>query len=499
MDAMRSAFERRFATSSRCLQLFRTSLGFLVALEIADKWPTLEWLYSDVGTLPRSSVMPEMTTEGRLVWLFCAHAWHGSVLWVQFLSVVQLGFAACLACGVHCRASSFAVWWLHCSFCLRNGALVYILDRYLHLLLLYSACLPVPNTSRSSKARSSCSFAAFVLAMQLVLIYTDAGVHKALDPAKAWSLAAPVAALDTYMRHTAFAQAARRMLGGFGLRVGGVATVSIEVFGPSLAFLSSSQFLRRVLIFCVCGMHVGIALCMRNTVLLSSAACIAWIPFLDGPAPTHQSAHTKHAQGNTDASSALPDVQRSHSRGAREAPSLLLACIVMLSAHHQWSGRGGTGCEGRTGDDALRTLTLHQRWNVFSSAESYVVWEIAPARLSDGSVVDLWREAEEVAWSVPTGAEPPRRRGRWRAWPYTAPIATSPESATIFWGSLCDMFERYDEKNRTVAGYHFYMMQADAVPMESQQDEHEYGDVRKRLITKFNCAARREQSKVARE
>ena len=52
------------------------------------------------------------------------------------------------------------------------------------------------------------------------------------------------------------------------------------------------------------------------------------------------------------------------------------------------------------------------------------------------------------------------------------------------------MFARYDEKNRTVVGYHFYMMQADAVPMELQHEEHEYGDVRKRLITKYNCAAR---------
>ena len=479
MEAMRSAFERRFATSSRCLQLFRSALGLIIALELADKWPTLEWLYSDSGTLPRSSVMPEMAGEGRLVWLFCAHAWHGSLLWVQFLSVVQLGFAACLTCGVHCQTSSLVAWWLHCSFCLRNGALVYILDRYLHLLLLYSACLPASNASRS-KAPSSptdftCSFAAFVLALQLILIYSDAGLAKALDPARAWSLTAPVAALDTYMRHTEIAQAARRILGGLGLRVGGVATVGIEVCAPPLAFLVSSQSLRRLLIFCVCGMHAGIALCMRNTVLLSSAACIAWIPFLDVPAAAVRSQRAG---------------QTFVGKGSGGLPSLLLACIVMLSAHHQWSGQGGTGCEGRTGDDALRTLILHQRWNVFSSAESYVVWEIAPARLSDGSVVDLWREADEVAWSVPIGAEPPRRRGRWRAWPYTAPISTSPETAPAFWGGLCDMFARYDEKNRTVVGYHFYMMQADAVPMELQHDEHEYGDVRKRLITKYNCAAR---------
>ena len=52
------------------------------------------------------------------------------------------------------------------------------------------------------------------------------------------------------------------------------------------------------------------------------------------------------------------------------------------------------------------------------------------------------------------------------------------------------MRARHDTKNRTVVGYHFYMMQADAVPMERQVDDKDYGEVRKRLITKFNCAAR---------
>jgi len=49
----------------------------------------------------------------------------------------------------------------------------------------------------------------------------------------------------------------------------------------------------------------------------------------------------------------------------------------------------------------VRALLLHNRWDVFQSAEDYVVWEIAPARLSDGSVVDLWREeSSPIAWQV---------------------------------------------------------------------------------------------------
>jgi hypothetical protein len=74
---------------------------------------------------------------------------------------------------------------------------------------------------------------------------------------------------------------------------------------------------------------------------------------------------------------------------------------VCASFHHNAMGREGLGCGGRAHEDALRALLLHNRWNVFQSAEDYVVWEVAPARLSDGSVVDLWREeSSPIAWQV---------------------------------------------------------------------------------------------------
>jgi len=166
---------------------------------------------------------------------------------------------------------------------------------------------------------------------------------------------------------------------------------------------------------------------------------------------------------------------------------LALALLVACTAHHNALGRDGVGCGGRAHDDAVRALLLHNRWNVFTSADDYVVWEVAPARLSDGSVVDLWRNETEIAWAVPMGAEPPNRRGRWRAFPYTAERAPAAERA--FWGALCDEYERADPQRRAVVGFHFYMMQADARPMEAGGGEL-YGQVSKRLIKSFDCAAR---------
>ena len=186
---------RLFATSWRSLALFRFALGTVVALEVADKWPLLEALYTDTGALPRSAVLPlpEDGGEGLLAWVVSVHSWHGSLLWVQTLSCLQLVFAAALASGAAPVTSSLGCWWLHCSCALRNASLVYILDRYLHLLLLFSALLPVapraslasplaPSVPTRTRRHTRVSAAAVgALAVQLWVIYLDAGVGKVSD------------------------------------------------------------------------------------------------------------------------------------------------------------------------------------------------------------------------------------------------------------------------------------------------------------------------------
>ena len=170
---MWSALVDALGTSPRALALFRFALATVVALEVADRWPLLEALYTDDGALPRSVVMPEASGEGMLAWMVCVHAWQGSLLWVQALSCLQVTIAATLAVGVAPVTSSLLLWWLHCSCALRNASLVYILDRYLHVLLMLSAYLPTSmppiGASRASGwgARPQPSAAACVLAAQV--------------------------------------------------------------------------------------------------------------------------------------------------------------------------------------------------------------------------------------------------------------------------------------------------------------------------------------------
>jgi len=59
---------------------------------------------------------------------------------------------------------------------------------------------------------------------------------------------------------------------------------------------------------------------------------------------------------------------------AARAVSALLCLFVLATAWHQWKGGEGPGCGGRAPPGVLHRKLLHNRWDVFSSAEAHVVW-----------------------------------------------------------------------------------------------------------------------------
>ena len=504
-----SFVRRRLSVSGRSVALFRIWLGWLTALECLDRASVAGLFYTDGGAMPRWAVLPAPEHD-RLLWLACVHAWSGSLAWQLALLSLQAGAGLALACGVQPKRAAALAWLLHLSLTLRNASLNYILDRYLHVLLFLVACLPSDQLASSGLRRASrheryeCSAASVALGLQLLVIYVDAGTGKLRDPAGAWSVGAPVAALDTYLRHTPAARLARRLLGAAGLRYAGAATAWAETLLAPLALVAGGWRLRRG---CVCGaiaLHVGIALTVRNTELLSLAAIAAWLPWLEGPPPPQPppqppppqlQQQEKPQQKGKEKPSAASQQRPPPRKTASPSNALSAAMVAALggaSALHQYRGGGAPSCGAHApAGELLVASLLHNRWNVFTSAEPHVVWEVAPARLSTGEVVDLWRLSDSVSWEVPVGAPPARRRGRWRSWPYLAQRDDAADAA--FWGALCDEWERHDAARRTVVGFHFYMLQADIVPTGHEGDEEEepaYGEVRKRLVRAFSCEER---------
>lgn len=116
----------------------------------------------------------------------------------------------------------------------------------------------------------------------------------------------------------------------------------------------------------------------------------------------------------------------------------------------------------------------------------YVTWEIAPGRLADGSVVDVWGRRDEVLWSMPGGGAPctsTSRPGRWRSFPYLAELEG--EDGEALWGYLCKQWDRENDvdKNpgRQLLRFNFFMLQADVLPNMA------FSATRKRLVKSYEC------------
>ena len=121
---------------------------------------------------------------------------------------------------------------------------------------------------------------------------------------------------------------------------------------------------------------------------------------------------------------------------------------------------------------------------------SYVTWEIAPGKLADGSIVDVWSKSDEVSWEMPGAGAPctsTARAGRWRSFPYLAEL--DGDDGETLWNYLC---RQWDEENgvndpsrenagRKLLRFNFFMLQADVLQNMG------FSATRKRLVHSHDC------------
>ena len=464
------------------LALYRISLGLLLFAELALRFNYLHAFYSEEGTLPMRLLGAEIDPIYRAV---CVHCYSGSLVFQQFLLGTQCLVAALLTFGYRTRLMSFLSWFLYLSITLRNTWLAFILDRYFHYLLFYAMLLPLGDvwsvdawlSKRTEKGDSRnkrstdilVSIATIALKMQIFWIYFDAGYGKFTDPLKGWTYGAdPLPALDSYARHTIGARYLYALLGPFGLRLLTPTVVWAELLVVPIALLGSYLGSASVVwasVGVIWSLHLGIAATIRNTVLLSLVANCAWCMFL--PPVRSQSKSAEFRQ--------IPLKQH--------IPMIIL--VASFVAGSVWFETASNECNQSM--KHIWSPLLHNRWNVFVGAEEYVTWEIAPGKLQDGSVVDVWGNKDHVDWKMPGSGAPctsTARPGRWRSFPYLAELEG--ESGEALWSYLCRQWDSNnsvdnEHPGRRLVRFKFFMLQADVLPNMG------FSATRKRLIKEYNC------------
>lgn len=499
-----------FGSNYEAIALYRITLGAMLFLELALRFQYLHSFYSDEGTLPLRLLRPKTDLLYKAI---CIHCHSGSMIYLQTLLSIQVVLAGMLIVGYKTKMASVASWFLYLSLTLRNTWLNFILDRYFHYLLFYSMFLPLDRvwaidakkgikTNNSTNNTSATFITPATIALKLLVawIYWDAGYGKYSDPLQGWSFhARPLPALDTYVRHTVVARYMYGMLGPIGLRYMTPTVVYAEMFTAPVALAGSYVGSKRVAygaVALMCSMHAGIALTVRNTVLLGSVACVAWCVFLPEGVGSDVSGlvSSRGRSGGVSASAVgHGDNGRVKNDGASNGKSYIkkhgISAIIIgtFICGSLWFETLSEDCSQSM--EHIWSTLLHNRWNVFVGAEEYVTWEIAPGRLNDGSIVDVWSKSDAVSWEMPGAGVPctsTARAGRWRSFPYLAELEG--EDGEALWSYLC---RQWDEENGVNDGggddgkkllrFNFFMLQADVLPNMG------FSATRKRLIHSHDC------------
>mmetsp|Transcript_13061 Transcript_13061/g.24948 ORF Transcript_13061/g.24948 Transcript_13061/m.24948 type:complete len:459 (+) Transcript_13061:101-1477(+) len=433
--------------------------------------------------------------------------------YLQMLLSIQVLLAAMLIVGYKTKVASIGSWILYLSLTLRNTWLNFILDRYFHYLLFYSMFLPldgtwaidakIRNNNKSAHDKTTTTAAAatttFItpatIAFKLLItwLYWDAGYGKYTDPLQGWTFhASPLPALDTYVRHTVAARLVYGLLGPTGLRYLTPTVVYAEMFCAPMALLGSYTGRKGVVygvVAMMCSIHLGIAATMNNTVLLSSVACVAWCIFLPLGVGADLGLSSSPSSSPSSSAEVGADGEKSdHGKSFFKKHGVSALIIGASISGSVWFETMSAQCNQSM--EHIWSTLLHNRWNVFVGAEEYVTWEIAPGRLQDGSIVDVWSKTDEVLWEMPGAGAPctsTARAGRWRSFPYLAEL--DGEDGETLWSYVCRQWDEehgVNDGSRNNGGkkllrFNFFMLQADVLPNMG------FSATRKRLIHSHDC------------
>ncbi|CAL1159241.1 unnamed protein product [Cladocopium goreaui] len=368
------------------LQKMRLALCLVLLWDSYEKWSLVPAFYENEASTYPSFALEE--DAGVAMVALNPFAYGAGVVWPRVL----LCITALTACGMmRWRWCSVVAYLLESFVVLRNVYVSFIFDRYLLMALLFSSCLPYAKSG-------GFSWAMVMFRMQLAWIYLDAGYGKVMGE---WNWSTEVPALAVYLQGAPFGRDLihldRQICRGLAVRLLTVVAAWVEVFvGPALlaAALAPGSWVGFLPFTIVVLLHIGIATCMEGGFAICLVACGTWLATLP---------EARHPPARCMDRGATVQLKRF---GLGDATVLCWCLGTMAFALSGYPSQPGP----------LPTVLLLNRWQVFSGAERHLHWEVAPARLADDAVVDLW-SWHNVSFTTPGYG----RRGRWMSFPSTRP------------------------------------------------------------------------------
>jgi vitamin K-dependent gamma-carboxylase-like protein len=392
------AVRRLLGADARSLAAFRIGLALVMLADLAGRATDLRAHYSDAGVLGRKDALTLFD------WLhtrpLCLHLAGGTTASQALLFLVAGAAGLALLAGRRTRVAVVVAWLLTASVQLRDPFIGGGYDALLRMLLFWScfAALDSPRLALGTVA----------LLVQVAIVYLSAGWAKWNQPG--WhDGSALVAILGDDFRVTAIGAFVAR----FPALVREIAPVvmGLELAVPFLLFAPWGP-LRTAAVGVLVSMNVAFGLCLELGLFpwVSSVALLVFVPgwlwerpLLRRWAPASRAEHVPVGW--------LVDV----------------LCAVFLIYLLGWSvgvARDPTYRAPAAVEWLGGSVFLQQDWRMFSEPPGRTGWIVIPARLADGTELDLFRAggpaprgdagAAPVAWEKPARVARTFRNDRWR-------------------------------------------------------------------------------------
>jgi hypothetical protein len=277
-----------FGIDLRSLALFRIVLGFIVLIDLAERFVNLGAHYSDAGILPRETAMGSINQ-----WRWSLGFANGTTEFQALLFIVATAAAILLILGVRTRVTSVILWVLVLSIQVRNPLLSSAADTLIRMLLFWAMFLPLDakwslgaprapgdETLSSSRPAFALSFGTAGLLLQIACMYLFTAL---LKTGPAWTTDGTAIYYSTGAGHVTrpFADVVHQ-LPPMLLEVMTYATLVLEYAAPVLLFFPfRTTLVRTFTIVAIVLLHIGI-LSVMDVGIFSQASALCMVCFLPG-------------------------------------------------------------------------------------------------------------------------------------------------------------------------------------------------------------------------
>ena len=391
----------------RSLALFRICLASLILYDLAVlRYPDLEVFYADAGILGSSAAAELFGGWQR----WTVYSLDGSAPFQAAMMCVSATLAVLLLLGFQTRLATVGCWIMAVSVENRNPLLCNYGDTILQIYLLWSMFLPLGARwsldalyrarTRGAPDRGTrvCSMASAAALLQLSIIYFFTGIWKWNEDWLSGAAAEQALMLEYARRPSAQALLEYSyLLGPFA-----VATLFLELIGPLVVWSPwRTNFLRMLTIVAFVALHVSIEL-LFMPVLLSYVCVAAWLLFLptsfwDGDLWRRRAKEQQGVPRTTGAEE--PGASRLTGRERWTRWAVNGFCLALLVFTILWNiATLDVQRFGYLVPPQVRWVgyvaKVRQTWDMFYRPSRHNGWFKAPARLTDGSQVDVLRNGE---------------------------------------------------------------------------------------------------------